>query len=51
MTLLSKLRGMLAVILILVLLGVSFLLPRVPKRIAWALIAFIAIVATYNEIK
>ncbi len=51
MTILSKIRGMLAVILIAVLLVLSFLLPRVPKRIAWAAIAVIALIATYNEIK
>ena len=51
MNTIAKLRGMTAVILIAVLLVLSFLLPRVPKRIAWAAIAVIALIAAYNEIK
>ena len=49
MTALSKIRGLFALILIVALFLVSMALPRVPKRIAWAVIAAIAVIAAWNE--
>lgn len=50
---LSTLHGLTALVLIVVIFALSLFVGRIPyaRKIAWSLIAFIAVVAAYNQFK